>query len=182
MMAVPTIHITNTNVKNKNNSNSYSQSDFMLEYATKYVANNIKVEGLIEVIRQSGNPDLALQLLSGQYRAPNLHKSVKFEDGKICTLQGYNPWETQVSYAYTRQKTKSIYVIKSTIESGIEINEENYQFYAESWSSSKDLKSVDVLLSQTEEVWDTCYLSKWMDSEVVIEAKQEFSREIYTLD
>lgn len=155
----------------------------MLEYATKYVANNIKFEGLMEVIRQSGNPDLALQFLSGQYRAPNLHKSVKFEDGKICTLQGYNPWEMRVSYTYTRQKTKSIYVLKSTVESNVEINEENYQSYAENWSSSKDLKSVEVKLSQTEEVSDTCYLSAWMGAEVVIEAEQEFSRELnYTID
>ncbi len=167
-------------MKNKNNYNKTSVESgvFTLELAISYLQNvGICTKGLINVILRTGNNELALQMIAGKYEDPELEKSV-IMDNKKCLLLSYNPWDMQVSYVYSRNRTKSIYVLKS--EDAV-ITLDNYKDYEQSWSSSKELKNVTITLPEIEDVFDNCYLSKWQEAEVIVPV--EFSRDVnYTID
>ena len=184
-MAVPTtIHKTKKKVKNKNNYSNNEEVSFMLQMAVKQIAANIDLKGLMQVIAKTGNTDLALQMLAGVYRTPNLAKKVLLEVNNTfhqCTLGSYNPWEEEIHFSFQRNKSKHIYILKNVnVE---EITFENYKDYEQSWSSSKDLKGISVQLPEIETAYSSCALATWMGAEVVIEAKQEFSKELdYSID
>jgi hypothetical protein len=171
-------------VKNKINISNTTESFFVLQTALKQVSSNINLKGLLEVVLKTENPELAVRMIAGDYKTPNLAKQVILLDnnqvGKaVCSLIEYNPWENMVSFSYMRNKKKHIYVSKDCNDT---ITEENYKNYEKSWNSS-ETKSITVVLTEKELATDIVTLQTWMDAEVVIADKQEFSKELdYSID
>jgi hypothetical protein len=185
MMAVPTtIHKPKKQVKNSKNNSNNEEVSFMLQMAVKQIAANIDLKGLMQVIAKTGHTDLALQMLAGVYKTPNIPKQVLlYIDNvqQVCTMERYDPWEDQVYYSYYKNKSKHIYVLKDTDTSII--CSENYKDYEQSWSSGKDLKSFSVKLPEMETAYSSYSLSTWMAGENV--AETGFTRNIeniYTED
>ena len=169
-------------MKNKNNSTT-NEGFFVLQTALKQIANNINLKGLLEVVLKTENPELAVRMLAGDYKTPNLPREVILLDNKnvgdaVCSLINYNPWDNMVFFSYEKNKKIHIYVDK---DCNVEITHENYQQYKKSWSDGT--KPITVALPEMETLTDSVFLETWMSSEIVVDAPIEFSREVqYTLD
>ena len=166
-------------MKNKNNYSNNEEISFMLQMAIKQIAANIDLKGLIQVIVKTDNTDLALKMLAGVHKTPNIPKQVLLHVNnvqQVCTMESYDPWEDQVHYSYCKNKSKHIYVLKDTDTSII--SSENYKDYEKSWSSSKDLISFSVQLPEMETVYSSYSLFTWMAGEI-ISGSQKLSKEIY---
>lgn len=172
-------------MKNSKNKNSTVETveTFMLECAILHLQNvGISSNGLLEVILKSGNPELAIQVLAGKYRTPNLPKQVSLKE-TVCTMVSYDPWSNEVTYSFEKNKSKYIYVNADKFEEGVVVNYENYKDHEVNWSASKNPKGITITFPEMETITDSCCLATWMDAEVVIEAKKEFSRELdYSID
>lgn len=166
-------------MKNKNNSTT-NEGFFVLQTALKQIANNIDLNGLLEVVLKTENAELATRMLAGVYKTPNLPKKVILKDNKnvgdaICTLIHYNPWDNMVSFSYQKNKKVHIYVDK---DCDAVITADNYQEYRKSWSDGT--KPITIALPEMETATDSVSLDTWMSSD--IDTPIEFSREMYTLD
>lgn len=173
-------------MKNSKNTGNTNEGFFVLQTALKQVSSNINLKGLLEVVLKTENPELAVRMIAGDYKTPNLAKQVILLDNNqvgeaVCSLIEYNPWENMVSFSYMRNKKKNIYVSKDCNDT---ITEENYKNYEKSWNSN-ETKSVTVVLTEKELATDIVTLQTWMSSEIVVSAPVEFSRENgvdYTID
>lgn len=169
-------------MKNKNNSIT-NEGFFVLQTALKQIANNINLKGLLEVVLKTENPELAVRMLAGDYKSPNLPREVILLDNKnvgdaVCNLINYNPWDNMVFFSYEKNKKIHIYVDK---DCDAVITADNYQEYRKSWSDGT--KPITVVLPEMETATDSVSFQTWMSSEIVVGGPVEFSREVeYTLD
>ena len=173
------------NSKNRNNTVE-TVGTFMLECAISHLQNvGISSNGLLEVILKSGNPELAIKVLAGKYKTPNLPKQVSLKE-TVCTMVSYDPWLNEVSYSYERNKTKHIYVNSEYLESyDLVVTHENYKELEVNWSSCKNPKGITITFPEMETMTDFCCLATWMEAEMIVPAEKEFTRNIeniYTED
>ena len=170
-------------MKNKNTSVNTNEGFFVLQTALKQIANNIDLNGLLEVVLKTENAELAVRMLAGVYKTPNLPKQVILKDNKnvgnaVCSLINYNPWDNMVFFSYEKNKKVHIYVDK---DCDAVITADNYQEYRKSWNDNT--KSVTITLPEMEKATDSVSFETWMSSEIVVNSPTEFSREVeYTLD
>lgn len=173
-MAVPTqIHKPKNKVKN-NKVTSYEAGSLMLKMAVDHLQNiGICSKGLMEVMMQTENPELALSFLSGSYKEPKLAGAVLLKE-RFSAFISYNPWTNKVLFNYERNKTKRIYIPETVEEK--EVNADNYEQFEVSWSPNSKQKAISVTLPEMETITDECHLYEWEKAEVIVPHESDFER------
>ena len=73
----------------------------------------LNVEGLMEIVNATPNPEIATEMLCGLYVEPTIiHKMVVSEG--ILTFMSFDKWNNRVNYSYLQKDTKSTYFPKGT--------------------------------------------------------------------
>lgn len=96
----------------------------VLEIALSTKFNAEQIPGLMEIISNTPNTELATEILLGLYEEPAVSEQSVL-DGRLCTLMNYNKWNNDVTYSFTTVKKKQVYVNKSVPEESI--TTENYK-------------------------------------------------------
>jgi hypothetical protein len=122
------------------------------------------IGGILEVISNTPNPRLALDILLGIHEELVLNKYAVLSE-RTCTLVSYDKWTDNVKYVYTRNKQKYIYVPKDFDTSVITVD--NYTEYGVSYGNNT--KGFYVTLPETEEVTGTTDSSTWITNTKVWE-------------
>ena len=98
----------------------------ILEIALSTKFNAEQIPGLMEVMINTPNVELATEILLGLYEEPTIDE-YSIIDNKLCKFVRYNKWGNDVTYTYTTVKVKRIYVKKDVPEESI--TAENYKEY-----------------------------------------------------
>lgn len=117
----------------------------------------IDINGLLEVVSVTPNPELATEILCGLYEKPVLPRVVQETSGdkRELTFKSYNKWDDKVYYSYIKEKTINGYFPKGTVKE--EITLENFKEREVSWKSGMD--QVNISLKTGETIVDTSYCS-----------------------
>ena len=117
----------------------------------------VDINGLLEVVSSTPNPELATEILCGLYVEPVLPKVVQETSGdkRELTFTCYDKWEDRVHYSYIKEKTIHGYFPKGTVKE--EITLENFKEREVSYKSGMD--QVSLYLKTGETIVDTSYCS-----------------------
>lgn len=96
----------------------------ILEIALSTKFNAEQIPGLMEVMGNTQNIELAAEILLGLYKEPAVSEQSVL-DGKLCTALSYSKWNNDVTYTFTTVKKKQVYVNKDVSEESI--TPENYK-------------------------------------------------------
>lgn len=96
----------------------------VLEIALSTKFNAEQIPGLMEIINNTPNTELAAEIILGLYKEPTVSEQSVL-DGRLCTLMNYNKWNGDVTYSFTTVKKKQVYVKKDVPEESI--TAENYK-------------------------------------------------------
>jgi hypothetical protein len=143
-----------------------------------------QMEGVLEIVHATPNPEVAVEILLGIYEEPKLPVSpvnVKNFDStkRNIVLSGYDKFNEMVSYKYYTMKTKA-----GWIENGVKVDPANIASnnrWAEDAARSLKMELEDFKAAYTHHVFDIelekdsegnpklysgqCELYTWMDTE-----------------
>ena len=138
--------------------------NIVLKHALKGVIDSksgASVDALVEIIAATPDSSLAIAMLFGGYESPVITEVVINDSTKeIFYFVSYNIWSKEVTYKYTENKRKHIYVSKDLDTSVITLD--NYKEFEISWSSDK-AKSFNLILPELVTKTSSMHLSKWVD-------------------
>ena len=123
----------------------------------KYHGSN--VDNILNVIYNTPNAEIAMELLLNIYEHPVIEQTVtNSSDGKKLSFVSYDMFNKLVRFSYEANKSTNIYVKKGT-NTDI-ITHENYQDYRTSWSSG-DTDNFNVVFPEMETIHSEMSLSAW---------------------
>ena len=121
--------------------------------------NGSNVDNILNVIYNTPNAEIAMELLLGIYEHPVIEQFViNNPDTKKLSFISYDMFNKTVRYSFEDNKRTGIYVKKGTNTD--EITHENYQDYKMSWSSG-DCDHFSVTLPEMETIYTEMPLHMW---------------------
>jgi hypothetical protein len=161
-------------MKNSKTNNQEVTFSKVYKAALESKYRTVSVDDLLTVIYATSNAEIAMELMLGIYKHPELETDViSPNSGNKLTLTHYDMFERTVSYSFEENKRIHIYLEKCVIQA--KITHENYLDYKQEYSSSKDLTSMYVSLPEMEKkndsmdlyAWNKC--AKWIEPVVIDE-------------
>lgn len=132
------------------------------KYALQGILPNTRpetIDRLVEIVEATPNPELALDMLAGEYATPTFPKTTTSDKGVVRTFLSYNPWNDRISYSFEQQKKVQIY-----LKDGVnpeDVTPENYKEMQQQWSSTGENRSHNVLFDQYDTKFDSCNAADW---------------------
>lgn len=133
-------------------SHKIAEALLKLEFPT------IDTSTLLEVVNQTPNPDMAIELLCGIYEEPEITIKDRVISDKECTFLRYDKWFDRVYYTYSKAVTRGAYFPKGIDKKSI--NMENFDSLKLS-SSDSDSPYLYIPTGETKLAEDFCSLSRW---------------------
>jgi len=120
---------------------------------------SLSPEGLLEVVKGTVNPRLAIELLCGLYEEPTFAPVKISPEGEEYTFKSYDKWEDKVMFNYKRKETRSGYFAAGVKEADVTM--ENFDQLVEQGRSAENRVYLSIRTGETFTDYGYCSLYDW---------------------